>query len=110
MKTALTSCLLPPMYPFPPNILISLTLKLETLAHSCPLNNMGLQCAGPLIHSFFNKYAEQYYTVSGWLISDVELWLWRANYKVVWTCMFRGQLPKAFIVQGSTVFECYRST
>ena len=77
MKTALTSCLLPPMYPFPPHILISLTLMLETLAQ------LGMYCAGPLIHSFFNKYAEQYYTISGWLISDVELWLWRTNYKVV---------------------------
>ena len=83
MKTALTSCLLPPVYPFPTNILISLTLKLETLAHSCPLNNMGLHCAGLLIYSFVNKQAEQYYTISGWSISDVELWLWRANYKVV---------------------------
>ena len=45
---------------------------------------------------FFNKYVPQYYMILGWLVESVdkELWIWKANYKIVYGLFISwGQHP-----------------
>ena len=60
---------------------------LPTFIYSQPLNNMGLNCAGPLISGFFSMVSAKVLH-SLWLVesADAELWIQRAGYKVI--CRF----------------------
>ena len=65
------SCLSKSIHVFPPfnnPLYASISTWLPHISNICvyswPLNNMGLNCAGPLIYGFFsNKYTLQYYII-----------------------------------------------
>ena len=75
---------------------------------------MGLNCAGPLTHFFFLfPPINMYYIVpcNPWLgeSKDAELWVQRADYKVIWG-FSTAQGSSAFnpqVVQGSAVLTCH---
>ena len=75
--------------------------------YSCPLNNMDLNCAGPLTGRFFsiNTY---YSTTNPWFVEslDVELRIERASCKVILGFLPAwGWRPNPCIVQGSAVLS-----
>ena len=57
-----------------------MSISVSIYVYSWPLNNMGLNRAGPLIHGFFfpiNMYCGTLHDL--WLVESMELRIWRTN-------------------------------
>lgn len=77
------------------------------------MNNIGLNCAGPLTLDFFQVYILQSYVVQGYLNPRMQNhrgltinYTWTFNHQ-------EGQCPNPCTVQGSTIFTgraCFQST
>ena len=84
---------------------LGLTVSYDSSVYNWPLNNMGLNCAGPLTRSvafffFLNNQELKYYTM--WLVEsvDAELRIKGSSYRTIFArelgpltlVLFRGQL------------------